>query len=114
MGVDLTLAFSPWRCDADSPLLYCRFPLAGRDYDLWGRIQTKALPSAHQVEWYEEEGLGRTTTDKYGDALTWLPAGVLGTILPAVEEGDWGQQDRAFFALIRALPADKAIYLYWH
>lgn len=115
MGVDLTLAFSAWRSDTDQPLLYCRLPLRCRDYELWERIQTRALPATSPVDWYGDEGVISTMKDPYGDPLTYLPAGVLGTILPSGAETDeYEAFDIAVFVFIQSLPPEHPVYLWWH
>jgi hypothetical protein len=111
MGLDLTLAYSPWRSDqgAPEPLLYSRLSL-NRDYELFDQIkELPVIPVTGPVLWYGDEGLETRETDPYGDRLTWVNAFHFHNV-----KGSENSENAAILAFVRTMPPDRRIYLWWH
>lgn len=125
MGMDLTLCPEKYgaRLWHGSHLAYTRIDL-GRNYELFGQIDSKMgrdetikqvctpqrLPPNVEFMWYGDEGIKATRTDPYGDLLTYVEAGELAKV--DVPKGDpWNQ---AVFAMMKALPENTPVVLWWH
>jgi hypothetical protein len=94
-----------------------------RDYFLFEQIDSKGrtdldplpkicnpkpLPPNVQFDWYDDEGLETITTDPYGTPLTYVTAGELAEVK---SEHDW---NAAIIAMMKALPPQTPVVLYWH
>lgn len=108
MGIDLTLA--PLKYDF-SQIAHTRLPWELRDHQLFWILKESALPFNKFIKWHDDDGLTHYTTDPYGDALTWLPAGVIAPYLDTYASCAW---DKAIHAFISNLDADTRIVLWWH
>lgn len=73
----------------------------------------KPVPPGFKIKRLEEEGDGWTnqTEDPYGKELTYVLAKELRKVK---EEADWTDWNKAIFAMIKALPADFPVVLWWH
>jgi len=121
MGLDLTLLplRDPREVGEVSVLAYNRLSF-DRDSELFGQItdidgseptiKPLAIPPQMWVTTYEDEGLDRTRTDKYGTELTFVYAKELKKLkLPE----DVSARNRAIKAFVDALPNDTPIILWW-
>jgi hypothetical protein len=126
MGMDLTLCphrhLGPW----DHHLAYDRLAL-DRDYDLFAQISLEVmgsegkgikqvckpqkLPPRMKFQWYDDEGLEETREDAHGEPLTYVEAGELAKVVPSKDTGSW---NAAVFAMMKALPKDTPVVLWWH
>jgi hypothetical protein len=127
MGIDLTLCPDAYDTDTREKLswflAHTRIDL-DRSYHIFGQInktygrgdevplvcEPKPLPEGMKFQWYEDEGLKTRTTDPYGDALTYVTAGELAK----VQLGATGKWNKAVFKMIKALPKDTLVVLWWH
>jgi hypothetical protein len=67
---------------------------------------------AHRMGiWDDDDGLEWTLVDAYDEPLTWLRAGLLVRAADAFPKDDWWAA--AAFAMLRALPEDVPVVLYW-
>lgn len=124
MGLDLTLCPFDFNGQAykghDWHLSFTRIRLH-REYELFGKISPrgggdgeaavcdpKKLPEDVKFNWYSDEGIIETSEDSYGDDLTYVTAGELAEIMPT---GTW---NTAAFSMIRELPPETPIVLFWH
>ena len=121
MGIDLTLLPMSDPCEMGkvSVLTYNRLRF-DQDYKLFGQImeidgseptiKSLAIPPQMWVTTYEDEGLNRTRTDKYGTELTFVYAKELKKLrLPE----DVSALNQAIKTFIDALPDDTPIILFW-
>jgi hypothetical protein len=70
----------------------------------------KPLPAGLKVGHYEDEGLKWEEVDRYGRRLTFTtPCDLRRLSLP----DDLAPWNRAVLAILRALPSDARIILYW-
>ncbi len=91
-----------------------------RDYDIFGQIielddseptiKPLAIPPQMWIQTYENEGIKRTRTDKYGTELTFVYAEELKKLnLPEYVSA----RNRAIKSFIDSLPNDTPIILWW-
>jgi hypothetical protein len=124
MGLDLTLipcAYSTEKKFSEWILATTRLDLF-RNYDIFGQIDSrgrgdgpvvcnaKPLPPNVRFDWYEDDGIKERKEDQYGDKLTYVLAGEL----VKVKTKDTCQWNKAVFAMMKALPADTPVILWWH
>ncbi len=97
-----------------------------QDYELFAHIDNehmglkgvkqvckpKPIPPAFKIMILDEEkGWKEETETPYGDKLTYVTAEELGAIPAATWRTSWS---KAIFAMIKALPKDCPIILWWH
>jgi hypothetical protein len=110
MSTKLTLVFDH-HCFAKDPLLaFERMRLDWQDYEAFDRLKADAIPFQNGVDWYDDDGLRHTTTDDYGDTLTYVAAHTLTKHLSVVQLRGW---DAAVLAFLKALPPDTKVVLWW-
>lgn len=63
---------------------------------------------------YEDEGIKERTKDPYGSKLTYCLAGEFNKIDVAFEDYPYCQWNKAIIEMIKLLPSDTPIILYWH
>lgn len=124
MGMALTLL--PYRNPGPwvEHLAYDRLALH-QDYMLFAQIdqgvmgkgrgvrqvcRPQRLPIKMRLMWYGDGGIEDASEDPYGAPLTYVAAGELATV-------DCGYTDpwnRAVFEMMKALPKDTPVVLWWH
>jgi hypothetical protein len=110
MSVNLTLAFD--RYGLKGPILcYERHRLDWVDYGLFARIKAEAVPLTEGVQWYDDDGLGETKEDCYGEPLTFMSAHNIARYLGTVPLRGF---DAATLAYLKALPVDTRVVLWWN
>lgn len=128
MGMDLTL--SPFRMGAQSwnGMHLARQCLSlDRDYEIMAQIdkeqmggygkgakavcKPQRLPPGLKFWWYADEGLKERRDDPYGSLLTYVEAGELAKVAMPPDASHW---NKAVFAMMKALPADTPVVLWWH
>ena len=140
MGVDLTLCPYEWlphhylapewldhavamaceNVEAKTPcsesathLAYTRIRLE-RDRSLMAEIQrlpSYPLPPNVRFMWYGDEGVSEIDKDAYGLPLRWVYARDLATVGQKRKLSPW---NAAVLAMIRELPGETPVVLYWH
>jgi len=121
MGLDLILV--PIRYDRINWWLATNRLDTDRDYNLYEQIAEhgrttpikrlpapRPLPEKTHFEWYEDEGLKIRKDDPYGSPLTMLTAGELAQA-DTSQSSAW---NKAVWEMIRNLPPDTPIVLWWH
>lgn len=128
MGLDLTIALDEYNCPEMRKSFLATSTLSfRRDYDIFTQIAgcradeespaqvctPKPIPKGNVVLWYKDEGIDDSTKSPYGDRLTYVTAGELckvklDTRFPT------HQFNKAIFAMIRELPPESWVILYWH
>lgn len=125
MGMDLALSPfthhpSQWKWHLET----ARLPL-DRDYRLFTQVSKKVMGTEEDVEQickpkplppnvkfdaYEDEGIKTRKTDPYGEKLTYVLAEELAK-LDLTGVSPW---NRAVFAMMKQLPPDTPVILWWH
>lgn len=126
MGLDLTLV--PYKHGNEekmvrehSILAYTRIDLT-RNYALFSYILEmgsdfkrpvfEIRELAGTLEWYDDEGIESTGTDPYGAPLTYCLAKEFGKIdLSKIDTCQW---NKAAIEMMRRLPEDTPVILYWY
>ncbi len=122
MGLDLTLLplSGPRQLGETFVLCYDRLTF-DRDYDIFGQltdlgkgnkptINANSIPSQMWVEMYEDDGIKKRRTDKYGTGLTFVWAQELKRLKVA---GDASPKNKGIKAFVGALPDDTPVILLW-
>ena len=121
MGLDLTLCPDRHSDGLGWFLAHTRIDL-DRHYDVFGQIsetgrssfvpvcKPQPLPRDARFDWYGDDGIERKTVDPYGTKLTDVSAGELAR----VDVSDSTPWNKAVFEMMKALPDDIRVVLYWH
>lgn len=124
MGLDLTLIvnrfgdkFTDMFVATDRLSLY-------RDYSLFAQLSPDIeaeegdcvcdplpVPKDWSVEWHDDDGLRRITTDAYGSPLTYLTARDFEPVEFGAKAYPWNV---AVVDFVKSLPGETQVVLYWH
>jgi hypothetical protein len=126
MGLDLTLVPKQWGKfnphARDWFLAHTRIDL-DRDYYIFDQIENhrdtgvrqvcdpKSMPGNVDFDWYYDDGHRKTLEDPYGSPLKFVLARELTKVNLSAGASAW---NKAVFAMIRALPPETPVVLWWH
>ena len=117
LGLDLTICLIP-NGKMDWWLCHNRVNFQ-RDYDFFSRIADTGrrkinpslnplpVPESKRVDWYDDDGIKQTTEDAYGSKLTYLLASAFSKV---TSDNQW---NKAILEMLKLLPEDTPIILYW-
>lgn len=106
--IDSIIAYSrmAFRCNYE---LFAYFREMGNEFQTRPVIETKELNKP--IDWYFDEGIESIDENKYGEKLTYCLAKEFNKI--DIKKLDTGEWNKAIIQMVRALPEDTPIILYW-